>query len=108
MRLLLRTTRGTLLLAAFVWTAGVVVLLWGLPVRPRLAWAPPERAELVGFLPDGRTVLTLDYCEPAHDLAGPLRLWDTTSGLETAAHPLTAQQMRHPLVSPDGHWLAWV
>jgi WD40 repeat protein len=108
MRLLPRTSRGTVLLATVVGLAGVAALGFGLPTRPRVAWTPPEQAELVGFLPDGRTVVTLDHRPPAHDLTGPLRLWDAVTGTQTAAHPLPARQIRYPTLAPDGRWLAWV
>ena len=53
MRLLPRTTRGTLTLAAAAWLAGVAFLWTLLPVAPRRTIRVPKSSEVVGLLPDG-------------------------------------------------------
>ncbi|MGW5265000.1 WD40 repeat domain-containing serine/threonine protein kinase [Microbispora sp. NPDC004025] len=53
--------------------------------------------------PDGRTVVTI----PAHDLLGPVRLWDAKSGRELGEVPVTSEHERADMqVSPDGRLLA--
>src|SRR3954468_12081668 len=98
MRLLPRTPCGTILLAVLVGAAGVAALGFGLPPRPRLAWTPPEPAELVGFLHDGRTLLTLNHDPASLDPAGPLRRWDVAAGSETTIRLPGAGPMRYPLL----------
>jgi dipeptidyl aminopeptidase/acylaminoacyl peptidase len=64
MRLLPRTPRGTWQLAGAVWLAGVGVLWWALPYRPRAAWPTEEPAVLHGFIPGTAVVLTSSPWSP--------------------------------------------
>ncbi|HTK73892.1 MAG TPA: hypothetical protein VL371_01470 [Gemmataceae bacterium] len=72
-RLLLRSPRGTWLLAGAVWLAGCGALWSVLPYRPRAAWATEEPAVVHGFIPGTAVVLTSTPWSPKiFDAQGPV------------------------------------
>src|SRR5438093_172019 len=86
MRLLPRTTRGTLTLAAAAWLAGVALLWVLLPVVPRAAWTVSRPSIPVGLSSGGRVLVTrLLSTSLAPDESrlydpGPLTVWDGVTG----------------------------
>jgi WD40 repeat protein len=86
MRSWLRSRRGTLVLAALVWAAGCLVIWWALPVVPR-SWQPPADQTIMGFLSDGRTLVTANLLHEGNNfVSGPIRLWDVDTGQLRASH----------------------
>src|SRR5436190_8434279 len=100
MRLLPRTTRGTLTLAAAAWLAVVASLWLLLPVAPRRTIQVPKASEVVGFLPDGQTLVT--KCGPDSQF----HVWDAESGRQLAAVRVGFDNLEECCLSPDGRWLA--
>src|SRR5579871_6523765 len=77
MRLLPRTVRGTVLLAAAVWLAGAVPLWNLLPVRPRATWTLPTDAGLCQAVPGrDRLVIASSWSDAAGTVhhVGPLHM----------------------------------
>jgi WD40 repeat protein len=107
MRLLPRTTRGTLTLAAAAWLAGAAVLWFLLPMRPRAEWKPPDWARLFFLMPDGRTLVTGQWLllPGAGKGVGPVRLWDAETGRLRAAYLTEADDVGDVMTSADGRWL---
>jgi WD40 repeat protein len=84
-----RSRRGSWLLAAAVWLAACVGWWWVLPVAPR-SWQPPGSNYLLGYLSDGKTLLTctIDQKPNGSWLTGPIRHWNIDTG-EPIAESLT-------------------
>jgi hypothetical protein len=80
---MMRSRCGTLVLAALVWAAGCFLIWWALPPAPR-SWQPPADQEPLGFLSDGRTLVTI--ASPHYGYNGPIQLWDTDSGRVRASY----------------------
>jgi WD40 repeat protein len=83
MRSWLRSKRVTLVLAVLVWATGCLAIWWALPPAPRI-WQPAAGQEPLGFLSDGRTLVTV-AC-PHNGYKGPIQLWDTNSGRARASY----------------------
>src|SRR5947208_10146876 len=106
MRLLPRTTRGTLWLAAAAWLTGMPVLWRLVPPRPRAEWPLPPSAMLATVTGDGRTFLTIQR-EPIPGsefvrVTGPIRLWDVGTGTLRATYLAAADHVARVTPSPDG------
>jgi hypothetical protein len=103
-RLLRPTAARLALLCYFV---GVALLWWLLPARPLVAWEAAD-TYLLGFLPDGQTLLTATRLRPPHRCRGPIRFWDIRSGRPVDTL-LTDEDVLFPTVAiaPDGAALAW-
>src|SRR5438128_6937067 len=107
MRLLPRTTRGTLRLGLAAWLVGAA-LLWGtLPVRPRLVLTasgvplPLSRMTPVGFQPDGRTFVTAD------NNRGDLFFLNAGHSNVRAVQSVDGPIAGYPVLSPDGRFVAF-
>jgi hypothetical protein len=101
MRLLPRTPRGTWLLAGLAWAAAWAALWWALPVRPRVEWQAPCSSQLIGFLGDGRTLVTLD--NPARDRLCRVRFWDADTGAPQRLLPgAEGESAAAAALTPDG------
>jgi hypothetical protein len=85
MRPWLRSKRATLVLAVLVWAAGCLLIWWALPVVPR-SWQPPSDQKSVGFLSDGRTLVTVSPTDSQLACVGPVQLWDVDTGRLQAFH----------------------
>jgi WD40 repeat protein len=83
-RLLPRSPRGTWLLAGAVWLAGVGVLWWALPYRPRASWPTEVQPVVYGFIPGSSVLLTSSGVAtsdlPEGPMRGPLVFRDVASG----------------------------
>jgi hypothetical protein len=114
MRVMLRTVRGTWLLALAVWV-GLCWFAWSqLPVKPRAEWTLPEQGWLEGFLPDGNLLVTTANATdvappgPRARASGPIRVWDGASG--HLSREYLGPEVRFDGVVPSrtGRWLALV
>jgi hypothetical protein len=109
MRLLPRTTRGTVTLAAAAWLVAVGVLWEGLPVRPRATFAlPPDCGDLLP-VPGGERLVAVRF-QPGTQRpiirTGPLRVIELAGGRverEFLDESVRVSQLR---VAPDGRHLA--
>jgi hypothetical protein len=96
MRLMPRTARGTVLLAAAAWLMGAALLWALLPPAPRARIAAGYAA---GFGPDGRTLLTADA-------DGDAVITRDADGREHDRFATGHRPAGPPRLSPDGRWLA--
>src|SRR5438105_4321633 len=103
MRSWLRSRRVTLVLAVLLWAAGCLVIWRALPVVPH-HWQPPADQEPLGFLSDGRTLVTVPYPYPCgdHYSSGPIRLWDVDTGRLWTSH-LGPEQIFDRVLLDHGH-----
>jgi WD40 repeat protein len=108
MRLWPTTPRGTWILASVAWAVGCS-LVWGvLPVRPRAEWVLPEPTLLLGFGPDGTSVLTVAL--PFQAAGGADQDWPAdlnVRAMSTGRVVATLRVSRGAMlcrVSPDGRW----
>jgi hypothetical protein len=74
-----------LVLAAMVWAAGCLAIWWALPAMPR-SWQPPADQQPLGFLSDGRTLVTRTWQSSGAGMDGPVQLWDIDTGRLRASH----------------------
>jgi hypothetical protein len=105
----LRLLRSTpFRLAVLVYLGGIALLWRYLPARPLISWDAGGPTSLVGFLPDGQTLLTGTRAPGMGYFRGPLRLWDVRSGRPVASLG-TGEDTLVPKVAiaPDGTLLAW-
>ena len=106
MRVLPRTRAGTWAAAAVAWVAACAAAWAVMPVRPLAECRPSAPVFPAGFGPGGETVVTLERA-PDGRWSGPVRVWDVTTGVETAALPLPSGSATHIHMSRDGRWLAF-
>jgi WD40 repeat protein len=107
MRLLPRSPRGTWLLAAAIWMVECAVLWRALPVQPRATTVVSGLNRVLGFGPDGRSVLFDDLSHTDSDWpeCNLIRAWDIENGSVRTVTPVPANVETRAL-SPDGRWLA--
>ncbi len=78
------------------------VELWDVNAGARVAALGPHDGSVsgVGFLPDGRRLLSADH------VGVSVRLWDVSAGREEAAFAWHQNYLVQFALSPDGRWLA--
>lgn len=90
MRPSLPTPRRGVLCLALLWTAGMGVIWWLIPVGPRDSWQPSADEHLCGFLSDGRTGVTVSRAAltgfKGNADAPPVRLRDLHTGAVRAKY----------------------
>lgn len=105
-RRLLRPTAARL--AVLCYFVGVALLAWLLPAQPLVAWKSGADTHLLGFLPDGQTLLTATRLTPPDRCRGPVCFWDIRSGRQVDSL-LTDEDRLLPniAITPDGAVFAW-
>src|SRR5262245_46763604 len=103
---LLRPTAARLALLCYF--VSVALFGWLLPARPLAAWKSDPNTLLLGFLPDGQTLLTATRLRSAYRFRGPIHFWDVRSGRPINSLP-TGEDDSFPniAIAPDGALLAW-
>src|SRR5437868_2510426 len=111
MRLLPRTVRGMVLLAAAAWSAGVGVVWFWLPPRPRAAFTFPAGQWSLA-VPGGRAFvlyrMRADEKGQAAALTGPLRLFDVAAGRVVREFLDESAALSGIRFTPDGRHLGVV
>ncbi|MFO0808248.1 MAG: hypothetical protein U0746_06470 [Gemmataceae bacterium] len=98
MRLLPRSITGTRVAATVVWVAACAVAWWAIPPRPRVAWTVPENSQLLGYLADGRTLVTQDFDRAFRRV----RFWNADTGKAIGRCPEDdVECVRTATITPD-------
>jgi WD40 repeat protein len=98
--------------------AALGVLWWALPVRPRVAWAMPNRGGPIDLSADGQFLLTHSREDTGaiggfgyqrwHNFTGPLQLWNTKNGEIVATLFRQGSSLRGVALAPNGQVVAVV
>src|SRR5262249_10234767 len=110
MRFLPRSPRGTALLAAAAWLAGVALLWVGLPVQPRATFAlPPDCGDLLP-VPAGERLIAVRFQPNTQRQiirTGPLRVIELAGGRVEREILDESVRISQPKVAPDGRYLVF-
>jgi WD40 repeat protein len=96
---------GLTAFVAYLLTAALLTKLtdW----RPRVTLPTKDRLVIVGFTPDGSSLVTItNRTGTLGDFAGPLRVWDTRSGQELNRFGSDWKELWPVALSLDGRYLA--
>jgi WD40 repeat protein len=90
MKFTLGPRHRTLSIAMF-WVLGVAAIYRLTPEGPREGWQPPRNEFAIGFIQDGRTLVTIPRSKSGNRThgtqeRGPIRLWDIDTGRLRASH----------------------
>lgn len=92
--------------AVGVWLATFCFLHNTLPFPPRAVLEANAPQRDLGFSPDGRTLITNTWKGKSwHAEPGPVRLWDTTSGAQSAEFLSADTLVRYARITADNRWL---
>jgi WD40 repeat protein len=110
MRLLPRSPRAVVLLAALVWLDTVLVAWTLLPIVPRHRVILPGSSDLLAVGPEARTVVTcgakqVEVAGFQGLRCGPIRFHDADTGRLLGAVLAETDTIKETKPSPDGRWL---